>query len=266
MKHALMSGLRTVRDLLARAWYAGRGRQCPICGGGARRFAPYSASGFARRAEARCVWCGSLERHRLAWLVLARHAGGEPGRRPPAFLHVAPEACLAGRLRERFASGYVAADLGDRVADVRMDLTRIPFASGVFGVLYCAHVLEHVVDDRAALAELFRVLAPDGVALLMVPIEGEVTLEDPTITDPRQRRKVFGQSDHVRIYGRDFVARVREAGFRVRRWHWSELVCAQESVVMGIGEAAGELFECTKARDDAARERSEHRLDGSERR
>ena len=84
-------------------------------------------------------------------------------------------------------------------------------------MILCSHVLEHVVDDRKAMRELHRVLHPSGWALIVVPIASrrDETFEDPAVLTPADRERVFGQADHVRIYGRDFKARLEEAGFTV---------------------------------------------------
>jgi hypothetical protein len=77
------------------------------------------------------------------------------------------------------------------------------------------HVLEHIVDDRKAISELFRVLHPGGWALICVPLFGELTYEDPLIVSPRDREIAFLQWDHVRKYGTDVSDRLRDAGFAV---------------------------------------------------
>jgi len=107
------------------------------------------------------------------------------------------------------------------------DITHIPFPEASFDWVYCSHVLEHVPEDRRALSELLRVLKPGGQAVILVPLKGESTDEDPTVTDPMRREERFGQFDHVRQYGLDFVDRLQEAGFEVR-------VLRQET--LGLGE------------------------------
>jgi len=101
-------------------------------------------------------------------------------------------------------------------ADLKLNIEEIDLPSACVKTIICAHVLEHV-DDRKALLELYRILAPGGVAVLSVPIvEGwDVTYEVPTITDPQARLMHYGQDDHVRFYGRDFRDRVKEAGFEL---------------------------------------------------
>jgi ubiquinone/menaquinone biosynthesis C-methylase UbiE len=91
----------------------------------------------------------------------------------------------------------------------------MPFGDNEFDVVICNHVLEHVPDDRKAIREIFRILKHGGFAILQVPTAYamDVTHEDPTITDPREREKHFRQKDHYRLYGKDYLDRIREAGF-----------------------------------------------------
>jgi ubiquinone/menaquinone biosynthesis C-methylase UbiE len=127
-----------------------------------------------------------------------------------------------------------------------MDITDIQYEDQSFDVIYCSHVLEHVQNDKKALRELFRVLKNDGWAILLVPITSETTVEDPSIVDPIERLRAFGQEDHVRKYGRDYVDRLREAGFTVEITKVDDLVCADEAVRMGLTPASGEVYHCTK--------------------
>jgi SAM-dependent methyltransferase len=99
-----------------------------------------------------------------------------------------------------------------------MDIHEIPFEDNQFDIIFCNHVLEHVRDDKLAMSEMLRVLKPGGWAILQIPIFHplkEKTIEDPSITDPKERETLFGQDDHVRMYGLDYADRIREAGFRV---------------------------------------------------
>lgn len=110
---------------------------------------------------------------------------------------------------------YLSADLYAKDVMEHFDLCDIPYSAETFGVIYCSHVLEHIPDDRKAIAELYRVLKPGGFAVLNLPIYGELTVEDSSVTDPAERRRLFGQEDHVRSPGLDYVERYRAAGFRV---------------------------------------------------
>jgi ubiquinone/menaquinone biosynthesis C-methylase UbiE len=120
-------------------------------------------------------------------------------------LHVAPEPCFERRFRERLGKSYITGDLFDPGAMVKMDITDIKYPDQSFDVIYCSHVLEHVQDDRRAMREFHRVLKRAGWAILLVPVTAEVTFEDPAIIEPRERLEAFGQEDHVRRYGSDYL-------------------------------------------------------------
>jgi ubiquinone/menaquinone biosynthesis C-methylase UbiE len=132
-------------------------------------------------------------------------------------LHIAPEACFIKRLEKIHGDYYITADIESPLAKVKMDIHEIPFAANTFDAVLCNHVLEHVRDDIQAMREIHRVLKPGGFAILQVPFFNpipEVTFEDNTITDPREREKVFGQDDHVRKYGHDYPKRMECAGLK----------------------------------------------------
>ena len=127
-------------------------------------------------------------------------------------LHVAPDTILRGRLGGRATTLNIVGS-----PDVRGDLTRLPFPAGTFELIVCSHVLEHIPDDAAALAEMRRALAPGGVLLLIVPgdFDTDATYEDWSIVSPEGRHDAFGQWDHVRVYGRDARARVERQPWSV---------------------------------------------------
>lgn len=128
-------------------------------------------------------------------------------------MHVAPEAGISERLRE-MPIDYVSTDLESPRAMRHDDLTALPDADDSFDVVICNHVLEHIPDDLAAMREVHRVLRPGGFAVLQHPIfRRSHTLEDPAIATPEERLRVYGQEDHVRRYGWDFVDRLAAAGF-----------------------------------------------------
>lgn len=183
---------------------------CPICGATALRFLRF---GLAGRRNAQCPSCGSLERHRFLWLYLQRRT--PLFRRPLRLLHTAPEPALEARLRPLPHLRYTSVDRFDPAADVQADLTDLPFAAASFDALLSCHVLEHVADDRAALAELARVIRPGGWGVLMVPFDPRLpaTLEDPANDTPARRMAAYGHPYHHRIYGADLVGRLAAAGF-----------------------------------------------------
>ncbi len=130
-------------------------------------------------------------------------------------LDVAPEPGLSGRIRRNKYIDYLSIDLASSFAMVKMSVTDLQLPDDSFDAIYCSHVLEHVPEDRRAMAEFYRVLKPGGWAIILVPISGEKTFEDPSVTTPGERQRLFGQHDHVRLYGKDLKERLEGAGFNV---------------------------------------------------
>ena len=222
--------------------YLGTGRHCPVCGKSSSRFRTFGA---IPRKDAKCPHCGALERHRLLWHFLRERTSLFDGN-PKTMLHVAPEPCLESRLRSALGDQYLTADLFNPRAMVKMDITDIKYSDESFDVIYCSHVLEHVLDDAKAMREFHRVLKADGWAILLVPITSEKTFEDASVVSPEERLRVFGQEDHVRRYGPDYVDRLRSAGFGVDVFETSDLVDACDAERMGLTKASGRIYFCTK--------------------
>jgi SAM-dependent methyltransferase len=232
------TGIRTVARKILPLFLHGTGVLCPCCGRSFRK--------FMRRYDwdALCPGCLSLSRHRLLWLYLRDET--DVLRRPQALLHFAPEESIAARLRAARLR-YVGADLYPRSPNVvRADVTAMPFEDEQFDVVLCNHVLEHVVDDRKAMAELYRVLKPGGRLYMLQPIwlERAETIENPAVTAPRERRRLFGQEDHVRIYGRDIVPRLASVGFEVRLEHYFRRIAPEFVEVYGLSDEP--IFVCRK--------------------
>jgi SAM-dependent methyltransferase len=191
--------------------YRGNEVTCPICEKSFRKFLPYGR--INPRPNALCPNCQSLERHRLIWLYLKEKS--DFFNRKLHILHIAPEACFISRLEKIHGEGYITADIESPLAKVKMDIHKIPFGENTFDVVLCNHVLEHVDDDIKAMSEIARVLKPHGFSILQVPFFApvpDVTYEDKSITDPRAREKAFGQDDHVRKYGNDYLKRIERSG------------------------------------------------------
>lgn len=230
------------KRLLKLPLYAGIRHACPVCGMRLRRLAWFQPSPSNPGRRAACPWCGSLERARAIWLYF-RQRDLLRG----AMLHVSPEACLQRRLRRRRGLRYTTTDLMMPGVDVRASLTDLPLSTNTYDLIYCSNVLEHIPDDAAAMRELFRVLKPGGLAIIQVPVQGETTLEDPTVTTPEERDRLFGQPDHVRFYGRDIKGRLESAGFRAEECTMPGALDLPEARLAYYGVNRRELLHlCTK--------------------
>jgi SAM-dependent methyltransferase len=232
--HAVLP--QTTRCKLRQLYYYGSAEKCPLCGANVRQYIGHGRSdldilqrrkvvGGLRRENDQCPACRSADRTRLMMLYLrkaidaAARKGGEV-----RVLHVAPELGLymwferkGGLIR------YTGTDLdAERYRHIRgfqkADITAMPFGDNTFDFVICSHVLEHIPDDRKAMQQILRVLKPGGEALLMVPLatDGLGTDEEPSIHDPLEQERRFGQWDHVRLYSReDFQHRLAGCGFDV---------------------------------------------------
>jgi len=202
-------------------------KTCPFCNKEFEKFNPFGHTaailreveiiGGGGRPEALCPGCGSLDRERLIYLYLREETNLlRPILR--SLLHIAPSPRLAQVIQANRSIIYVSAALEPGKAMVQMDLTDIQYPSDKLDVILCVHVLEHIEDDAKAMAELYRVLAPGGWALLQVPLTYILTktFEDPEVRTPEERYTAYGQRDHVRIYaGGDYIRRLTTAGFEV---------------------------------------------------
>ena len=226
MKSAFKLILNTIpRPLLIRLSYVARplieialkGNKFtdPIDGKSFKMFLPY---GYGKqRNNALSPSTLSLERHRLLWLYLQNETDFFTSEVKKKVLHFAPEQAFYKLFRNQTNIEYTTTDLFSPLADVKADICNLPFEDNQYDVIFCNHVLEHIPDDTKAMQELYRVLKPGGMAILQIPQElnRAVTFTDDTITNQKERAEIFGQYDHVRIYGRDYFDKLRSIGFTV---------------------------------------------------
>lgn len=204
----------------------------PIDGKSFRKFLPYGYG--EQRPNVLSPSTLSLERHRLLWLYLknetdfftpeldssstkTRLRQAQSNSSVLKVLHVAPEQAFFKRFKKMKDLDYTTTDLYSPLADVKADICDLPFADNSYDVIFCNHVLEHIPDDVKAMEELFRVLRKGGMGIFQIPqdLSRETTFEDDSITDRKERAKIFGQYDHVRVYGRDYFDKLRSVGFTV---------------------------------------------------
>ena len=133
---------------------------------------------------------------------------------------------------------YQTADLESPLADLHFDIQQIPLADESFDVVICNHLMEHVEDDLRAMRELHRILKRGGWGVLLSPVDLQraTTFEDDSITDPKERTRIFGQYDHRRLYGNDFADRLREAGFEVEDLDYAARLTPEERTRYALPE------------------------------
>ncbi|MDC9723861.1 MAG: methyltransferase domain-containing protein [Urechidicola sp.] len=198
----------------------------PIDGKSFRKFLPYGYE--TQRENVLSPSTLSLERHRLLWLYLKNET--DFFSKKLKLLHFAPEQAFYKRFRKMEHLDYTTTDLNSPLADVKADICNLPFDDNSFDVIFCNHVLEHIPDDTKAMKELYRILKKGGMGIFQIPQElnRATTFEDDSITDKKERAKIFGQYDHVRIYGRDYFDKLRSIGFKVNEVDYSRTLSDEE--------------------------------------
>ena len=176
-------------------------------------FFPYGYN--KQRKNALCPGTFSLERHRLLWLYLKKETDFFNSNNK--ILHFAPEQCFH-KFFKSFFKNYTSIDLNSPIVDIKADICNLPFNDNIYDYILCNHVLEHIYDDEKAMKEIFRVLNKNGIAILQVPIDikSNLTQEGRDIDDKEVRSKLFGQYDHLRMYGLDYFKKLKKVGFNVK--------------------------------------------------
>jgi len=227
----------TVRPFLA-FFLKGTTFTDPIDGKSFKSFLPY---GYGKqRNNVLSPSTLSLERHRLLWLYLKNETDFFTAKLK--VLHFAPEQAFYKRFKSMKNLDYVTTDLNSPLADVKADICNLPFKDNNFDVILCNHVLEHIPDDTKAMQELFRILKPGGFGVFQIPqdLSREFTFEDNSITDKKERAKIFGQYDHVRVYGRDYFNKLRSIGFKVEEVDYTATFTDEEIAKYSL--AKGEII------------------------
>lgn len=228
--------MKTIRAILRKLKLArriGSTYHCPFCGFSSNALSEVGVDasvlselhviGGGKR-NGGCYKCSSVDRVRLVYLYLRDEFKLFDKSKDLSILHFAPEKHISEKIMAGGFKNYLCADLFAEGYSYpsyvqNINLLNMNFPENSFDLVICNHVLEHIPNDYDAMKALFNVLKPGGTAILQVPISSklEKTLEDPTITTDSDRLRVFGQYDHVRIYGQDYPDRLTEAGFHVTR-------------------------------------------------
>ena len=187
----------------------------PIDGKSFRFFLPYGYGN--QRNNVLSPSTLSLERHRLLWLYLQNETDFFTAKEKKKVLHFAPEQEFYKRFKKQSNIEYTTTDLLSPLADVKADICNLPFEDNQYDIIFCNHVLEHIPDDTKAMQELYRVLKPGGMGIFQIPqdLSRATTFSDDSIVNQKERAKIFGQYDHVRVYGRDYFDKLRSIGFKV---------------------------------------------------
>ncbi len=199
---------KTVPKIFLPAINSGSQVKCLCCGWDGIKFLPY-----ANRINAQCPNCGAVERDRMIYLFLQSKVNFFYSNLK--ILDIGPAKFYQDHLSSFQNLDYLSIDLYNPDVMIQMDATNMTFPDRIFDVVLCSNVLEHIKDDIAAISEIFRVLKPGGFSLILVPIGGEKTFEDPTIP-PEKYAECYGCSYHVRLYGLDLKDKLESIGFKVK--------------------------------------------------
>jgi len=211
-------------------------------------FCPVCASSFSGwldgTVDGTCPNCEAWTRQKLMVLELERRLEGAEG--PVRTLLFAPDRGTADWLNAQTAVRLTTTDIAAPGVDLNLDITALDLPDASQDLILCSHVMEHVPDDAAAFAELYRVLSPGGCLLVQVPYGRErvETYEDFSITDPVERTRAFGQFDHIRVYGQDLADRLAVPGFEVTLDWPVRAMSPEEALRYGLFDDA--LFICKK--------------------
>lgn len=239
--------------------YKGKNYHCPYCHHTFKKMLPdgeqlnviskYQIIGGGYRENCTCPRCYSKDRDRLIHLYLEKRTSVFTI--PHRVLHIAPEAWLKELFQSlkhiHYTNGVKDAESMGYYYDRRtrdLDITDLEMKDNFYDIVVCNHVMEHIPNDIKAMKEIFRVLKPGGWAILQVPYSPvlEKTFEDDSIVAPDQRAEFFGQFDHVRIYGKDYIQRLELAGYKVELFNPKNEIWGQEYITKYALNPKEDLF------------------------
>ncbi len=236
-----------ISQTISRLRAKGSGVHCPCCG---HQYKTFSAYGIQSRENARCWHCNSLERHRLLHLYLEEETDLFQSQANKSLLHFGPSEVMYDRFSQLSSIAYTAVDLNPADYPMqlqKMDMTDIGGPAKTYDYILAIHIMEHIKDDIAAMRELYRVLKPGAKAIIMIPIDldTEKTIESDVSLSGDENELLYGQTDHVRLYGQDFSDRLEQLGFRVEACRYAETLSDQEMETYAVFKE-DVIFVCVK--------------------
>ncbi len=238
---------KTIKNKLLHYALTGDEVECVCCGA---KYSTFLPAGIQKRSNAKCINCGSLERHRSLWMFFKEQ--NLLTNKPIRLLHVAPEKIFYDQFKslpniEYFPIDLMPDEYSYGINTIQMDVTQMTFQDNYFDGIICNHVLEHIREDQKAMREMSRVLKPGGWAILNTPVnlQKETTHEDVNLYDPQKQLELFGQPDHVRVYGRDFLDRVTNAGFTAEVINYVSNFSNNDKFKYGLKDQEA-IFYCSK--------------------
>lgn len=224
-----MKTLKKIRNTVFKLLHPGNKCYCLYCkksygkfiheGVKEKIFKKYTVAGGGYKTNTRCPNCGSVDRARL--LALFFELRTKAFKQKTDILHISPNKSIAHYLNQYNTVNQVVGsiDLNEfkEFNTVYADIQKLDLPENSFDIVICCHVIEHVDNDLEAMKQLYKVTKPGGFAVLQVPLalNLDITLEDKTLKTDKERKRAFGQVDHVRLYGKDYFTKLESVGFKV---------------------------------------------------
>ncbi len=213
--------IKKVKSLLKRCVFYGKKYYCPCCNNYFGRYRKFNSKDHqfynkniykGKKQFVICPYCWSLPRHRIICEYLDNNINLIKNRKIILF---APEQGMEKWLK-RNNIPYKSADLYRKNVELQLDITDIELKSNSVDGIICNHILEHVYDYNNAIDEVYRVLKENGIFIVSVPIDinKKMTFEVQTKNN-EERRTIYGQADHYRNFGTNFIEILKKYKFKV---------------------------------------------------
>lgn len=237
-----------INMLMARLPFFQR-HECNFCSSKIQNFLPYRGGWKNQPALMRllcftgsdvknfsCPACGAHDRERHLRMYMDKLEVTAKFK-DAVILHFAPEKMLSNYIAQQNPSMYIKADLFPTAPDItEINMLNIPYDENYFDFVIANHVLEHVGDFHKALFEIHRVLKIGAYAILQTPFSSRLhcTIEDKGVDTDALRLEIYGQEDHVRLFGKDVFSMITSAGFISRGGTHQELLSKVDAKYWGV--------------------------------